>query len=74
MVLSGLSQLWTFSLHEFLRTWRQKAKHIIATAMEYETVAPRKKAKFLQNIIATAEGRYRFVKIAPTFYALIIDV
>lgn len=68
MVLSGLSQMWIFSLYEFLRTWRQKAKHIIATAKEYETVAPRKKAKFLKTIIATAEGRHRFVRIAPTFY------
>src|SRR5258708_32728805 len=45
MVLSGISQMWMFSLYEFLRTWRQKAKHIMDTAAEYKTVQPRKRQK-----------------------------
>lgn len=68
IVLSGISQMWIFSLYEFLRTWRQKAKHIIKTADEYQTVKPRKREKFLQQVIEVAEGRHRFVRSAPQFY------
>jgi hypothetical protein len=57
-----------YSLYEFMRTWRSKAKHILKTAAEYETVAPRKKKKFLQQVLDNAEGKHKFVRIAPHFY------
>jgi hypothetical protein len=68
MVLSGISQMWVFSLYEFLRTWRQKAKHIIKVADEYETVQPRKREKFLKQVLDTAETKHKFVKNVPRFY------
>jgi hypothetical protein len=68
MQLSATSQMWVFTLYEFMRTWRSKAKHILKTAAEYETVAPRKKKKFLQQLFDNAEGRHKFVRIAPNFY------
>jgi hypothetical protein len=68
MLLSATSQMWVFSLYEFMRTWRSKAKHILKTAVEYQTVAPRKKKKFLQQILDNAEGKHKFVRIAPNFY------
>jgi hypothetical protein len=68
MVLSGISQMWVFSLYEFLRTWRQKAKHIIKVADEYETVHPRKREKFLKGVLGVAEGRHKFVQKVPRFY------
>lgn len=68
MLLSATSQMWVFSLYEFMRTWRSKAKHILKTAAEYETVSPRKKAKFLQQILENSDGKHKFVRIAPNFY------
>ncbi|WP_050400014.1 hypothetical protein [Bradyrhizobium embrapense] len=68
MLLSGMSQMWIFSVYEFLRTWRAKAKHIIKTADEYVTVKPSKQEKFLNNVIEVSKGRHKFVKSAPSFY------
>jgi hypothetical protein len=68
MLLSATSQMWVFSLYEFMRTWRSKAKHILKAAAEYETVAPRKRAKFLQQILENSDGKHKFVRIAPNFY------
>jgi hypothetical protein len=68
MLLSAVSQMWLFSLYEFMRTWREKAKHIISTAEEYRSVLPRKRAKFLETVLTNAEGKLKFVKVAPNFY------
>ncbi|GAB9084649.1 hypothetical protein [Bradyrhizobium diazoefficiens] len=68
MMLTGISQMWLFSLYEFLRTWRQKAKHIIKVADEYETVQPRKREKFLKGILDVAESKHKFVQRVPRFY------
>ena len=68
MLLSATSQMWVYSLYEFMRTWRSKAKHILKTAAEYETAAPRKKKKFLQQVLDNTEGKHKFVRIAPHFY------
>jgi hypothetical protein len=70
MTLSALSQMWIFSLYEFLRTWRERAKHIIKIADEYQTVLPRKKAAFLEKSVATAQGKEKHVRIAITFASL----
>lgn len=67
-VLSGISQMWLFSLYEFFRTWRQKAKHIIKVADEYQTVQPRKREKFLKGILDVAVSKHKFVQKVPRFY------
>ncbi|WP_342711268.1 hypothetical protein AAFG13_04720 [Bradyrhizobium sp. B124] len=68
MGLSGISQMWLFSLYEFFRTWRQKAKHIIKVADEYQTVQPRKREKFLKGVLDVAESKHKFVQKVPRFY------
>lgn len=68
MLLSGVSQMWIFSVYEFLRTWRSKAKHVIKTADEYAKVKPIKREKFLDAVIEVSKGRHKFVKSAPSFF------
>src|SRR5204863_549309 len=38
MVLSALSQMWIFSLYEFLRTWRQRATILLTLTEKYEAL------------------------------------
>src|SRR5689334_19321005 len=35
MALNGVSQMWLFSLYEFWRTWRQRAKQLLDLADQY---------------------------------------
>lgn len=64
---SAVSQMWIFAVYEFLRTWRERAKHLIKLADEYETVQVRKRAKFVADAIEIAKGKEKHVKIAMTF-------
>jgi hypothetical protein len=63
MLLSALSQMWIFALYELLRTWRERAKHLIKLADEYETVQARKRQKFLEQVIANAKNKEKHIRI-----------
>lgn len=65
--LSAISQMWVFSLYEFLRTWRQRADLIIKVSDKYDALPDRDRAEYLAAEVAKAEGRESFVKRAPTF-------
>jgi hypothetical protein len=54
MPLSALSQMWIFSLYEFLRTWRRRAEQILEIADQYVRTKPDKQAKYLANVIRDA--------------------
>jgi hypothetical protein len=66
-VLSALSQMWVFSVYEFLRTWRERAKHILKLADEYQTVKESKKEAFLAKAIENAQSKSKHIKIAPSY-------
>jgi hypothetical protein len=64
---SAVSQMWIFAVYEFLRTWRERAKHLIKLADEYKTVQVRKRAKFVADAIEVARGKEKHVRVAMTF-------
>jgi hypothetical protein len=64
MFLSAISQMWVFALYEFLRTWRERAKHLLKLAEEHQQVQPRKRAKFLEKSVADAKGKEKHVRSA----------
>lgn len=67
--LSALSQMLVFSLYEFLRTWRQRAKEIIRIAERYQSLPEGERDAFLAKSVSDAEAKENMVKIAPTFYS-----
>lgn len=69
MPLSALSQMWIFSLYEFLRTWRRRAEQILEIADQYARTKPDKQAKYLAKVIRDAVGKERHVRIAPAFHS-----
>lgn len=69
LALNGVSQMWLFSLFEFLRTWRQRAKQILTLADQYTRTKPSKQAQFLADAISNARGKEKHVYSAPVYYA-----
>ena len=69
LVLSALSQMWVFSLYEFLRTWRQRARGLLKLADECAALPETKRAAFIRGVVAKARDKERFIKVAPTFYS-----
>jgi hypothetical protein len=69
MPLSALSQMWVFSLYEFLRTWRRRAEQIMEIADQYVRTKSDKKAKYLAKVISDAKGKEKHVRIALSFHA-----
>jgi hypothetical protein len=69
MMLSALSQMWTFSLYEFLRTWRQRARELLATADLYASAAAPDRDSFLKDAVEKAKKKERFILSAPSYYA-----
>jgi len=67
--LSALSQMWVFSLYEFLRTWRRRAEQIMQIADQYVRTKPEKKAKYLEKVISDAEGKEKYITAALSFHA-----
>lgn len=43
-MVSALSQLWVFGVYELLRTWRQRARHVLQFADEVHSLVPKKRA------------------------------
>jgi hypothetical protein len=66
MLLSALSQMWIFALYELLRTWRERAKHLIRLADEYRTVLERKKSAFLEKSVVDAKAKEKHITHAIT--------
>jgi hypothetical protein len=68
MPLAALSQTWVFSLYEFLRTWRQRAKEFIKLGEQYQATKESEKKAFLESAVAKAKKREQLIHAAPTFY------
>lgn len=69
MPLSALSQMWIFSLYEFLRTWRRRAEQILEIADQYVRTKPDKQPKYLAKVIQDAVGKEKHVRGALTFHS-----
>ena len=69
MPLAALSQMWVFSLYEFLRTWRQRTKELIKLGDEYQGLREAERKAFLDRAVAEAEERESLIRAAPKFYA-----
>jgi hypothetical protein len=69
MPLSALSQMWVFSLYEFLRTWRRRAEQILEISDQYARTKPDKQAKYLTKVIKDAVGKEKHVRSALTFHS-----
>lgn len=69
MPLSALSQMWVFSLYEFLRTWRQRADSLLAIAAKYGALPPEEREAFLDAAVKKADDREKMIQIAPRFYS-----
>lgn len=67
--LSALSQMWAFSLYEFLRTWRQRADFLLKWAADYETIPADERDAFKAKAKAAIEGKRRMLRIGPEMYA-----
>ena len=69
MPLSALSQMWIFSLYEFLRTWRQRAIYLLRLSDEYNAVKAQDRAAFVKRAAESLEGKRRMLRIGPEMYA-----
>jgi hypothetical protein len=57
MFVSAVSQMWILALYEFLRTWRQRAKEILAWATEFRALSVDERAARLKEKRAEVEKR-----------------
>ena len=69
MPLSALSQMWIYSLYEFLRTWRQRADYLLKLAQHYEETPESKRAAFIKDAADKLNGKRRLLRIGPEMYA-----
>jgi hypothetical protein len=69
MALNGVSQMWLFALYEFLRTWRQRAIHLLQLADQYARTKPTKQKAFLTKTIADAKGKEKHIFSGFSFYS-----
>ena len=67
--LSALSQMWSFSLYEFLRTWRQRAKELLELADAYNAAAPGEQKAHLDAAVEKAKERDRFASLVPSSFS-----
>jgi hypothetical protein len=67
LALNGVSQMWLFSLYEFLRTWRQRATQLLQLADQYARTLPRKQKAFLAKTIADAKAKEKHVFSGASF-------
>lgn len=62
MPLQALSQMWVFSLYEFLRTWRQRAKELISLHQSIEGLSDKERTARIEEIAKQAAERGRLVR------------
>lgn len=67
--LSALSQMWIFSVYEFLRTWRQRAKEILETAEKVGAIEEEGREAAISEIVDAAKEKERLVRLAPTWHS-----
>lgn len=67
--LSALSQMWIFSVYEFLRTWRQRAKDIIETAEKIAAIDQEGRPAAVLEVVEAAKAKERMVRGAPTWHS-----
>jgi hypothetical protein len=64
MPLSALSQMWVFSLYEFLRTWRQRARGIIRIHQAGYRLAEEMRDDHFRKQVESAKVKEEHVKFA----------
>jgi hypothetical protein len=69
LVLSALSQMWIFSLYEFLRTWRQRADEFLKIGNEISKLPDSERTAFIAKAVRKAEEKEKFILVAPKFYS-----
>jgi hypothetical protein len=69
MPLSALSQMWIYSLYEFLRTWRQRANYLLRLSGDYNAAKSEDRDAFIQHAAESLAGNRRMLRIAPEMYA-----
>jgi len=69
MPLSALSQMWIFSLYEFLRTWRQRANYLLKLADEYAQLPLGARQSYVEEAAKRLEAKKRMLRIGPDIYA-----
>jgi hypothetical protein len=67
--LGALSQMWVFSLYEWLRTWRTRADHLLKLAAQHERTKPTKKAKLVKTSVDGAKSKERHTVGSISFLA-----
>jgi hypothetical protein len=69
LALNGVSQMWLFSLYEFLRTWRQRATQLLQLAEQYGRTKSTKQKAFLTKTLADAKGKEKHIYSGLSFYS-----
>ena len=67
--LSALSQMWVFSLYEFLRTWRQRARELISIANGHISRPEAERNSYLAAAVKKAEEKEKYIRLAPRFHS-----
>ncbi|MHA6264453.1 hypothetical protein ACXYMO_14710 [Arenibacterium sp. CAU 1754] len=67
--LSALSQMWIFSVYEFLRTWRQRARNILKTADKVAAIDHKGRPAAVLEVVEAAKAKERMVRVAPTWHS-----
>src|SRR5437016_3024856 len=67
--LSALSQMWIYSLYEFLRTWRQRAKYLMRLSDDYNAVKSEGREAFIRRAAEALDGKRRMLRLGPEMYA-----
>lgn len=67
--LSALSQMWVFSLYEFLRTWRQRAGELLDIASAHSQLPAADQGTFLAKAVTKAEKKEELISVAIRHYA-----
>ncbi|MGB5086079.1 MAG: hypothetical protein WBO09_16100 [Methylocystis silviterrae] len=62
--LSALSQMWVFSLYEFLRTWRQRARAIVRIHQAGYELSEEKRDDYFKQQVESAKAKEGHVKFA----------
>lgn len=73
MPLSALSQMWIFSLYEFFRTWRQRAKEIIDTNKKILDAKTNDDEDVIASIIKESQEKEKYIRTGVSWYSLHIS-
>lgn len=69
MPLSALSQMWIFSLYEFLRTWRERADKLTQLSDDYRKLPPELAIEFTAAASESLNTKRKMLRIGPEMYA-----